>query len=91
MKRTIFFASALVGCVLATEVRVELIPLLVAMSLGAYLFVTGLVSKRPAVKDDTVTVRLPHFDVADVWFVADDGAGAIDSSVAETPAWQQVR
>jgi hypothetical protein len=49
MKRTIFVASAILGCVLATRVPFSFIPAIVAISLGAYMVVTGLLA------DDVLT------------------------------------
>jgi hypothetical protein len=52
MKRTIFISAAILGCVSATRVPAQFIPILVVMSLGIYLLVIGLLSSSSTRVDD---------------------------------------
>ena len=63
MKRTIFLATAVVGCLASTRVPIQLIPLVVVITLGAFLVIFGLVAARRQADDDlAITQRLPRLD-----------------------------
>ena len=68
MKRTIFLATAVVGCLASTRVSIQLIPLVVVITLAAFMVIIGLFGARRQADDDdlAITQRLPRLDQRNV-------------------------